>query len=132
MNEAFHETIRRLLQEGKKIEAVKLYREETGTGLAQAKEAVESIGDGLVPERPARTDASNELERQVLNLVGRGEKIEAIRLYREQTGVSLKESKDAVDALCQQQRIPAPLRVGCFGVILLVAAIVASLRHVYC
>lgn len=38
--------IKRLLGAGKKIEAIKLYRETFGTGLKEAKDAVEAIGRG--------------------------------------------------------------------------------------
>jgi len=42
--------IRRLLQEGRKIEAIKVYREMTGVGLAEAKAAVERIRAGAEPD----------------------------------------------------------------------------------
>ena len=35
------EEVRRLLQDGQKIEAIKLFREITGVGLKEAKDAVE-------------------------------------------------------------------------------------------
>lgn len=38
--------IRSLLQRGNKIEAIKIYREATGVGLAEAKAAVEAIAAG--------------------------------------------------------------------------------------
>jgi hypothetical protein len=38
--------VQALLKQGRKIEAIKLYRERTGAGLKEAKEAVESIGAG--------------------------------------------------------------------------------------
>lgn len=38
--------IRSLLDDGQKIAAIKLYRERTGFGLAEAKAAVEHIGRG--------------------------------------------------------------------------------------
>ncbi len=44
---------------------------------------------------PARGQASSV----VLDLVHRGAKIEAIKQYREETGVGLKEAKDFVDSL---------------------------------
>jgi large subunit ribosomal protein L7/L12 len=37
------EEVRRLMAERKKIEAIKLYRETTGVGLKEAKEAVEAL-----------------------------------------------------------------------------------------
>lgn len=38
------EEVRRLAEAGKKIQAIKLYRELTGSGLRDAKEAVDAIG----------------------------------------------------------------------------------------
>lgn len=39
------------------------------------------------------------VSQQILDLVRRGRKIEAIKVYREQTGVGLKEAKDVIDRL---------------------------------
>jgi len=56
------EEIRRLIRSGRKIEAIKVFRETFGTGLKEAKDAVEAIerGEGydLTPNRtePARAD----------------------------------------------------------------------------
>lgn len=38
-----NQRITELMRQGRKIEAIKLYREQTGVGLAQAKEAVEAL-----------------------------------------------------------------------------------------
>lgn len=42
--DTFDGHIARMLQQGQKIPAIQLYREETGAGLKEAKEAVEAIG----------------------------------------------------------------------------------------
>src|SRR3954468_24966045 len=82
--------VRFLMDQDQKIEAIKLYRGRTGAGLKESKEAVEAIGRGQrSPSRQEVRDYRNE----VVSLLGRGEKIEAIRLYRERTGVGLKEAK---------------------------------------
>lgn len=39
------------------------------------------------------------VDPQILQLVREGKKIEAIKLYRESTGVGLKEAKDFVESL---------------------------------
>jgi sulfopyruvate decarboxylase TPP-binding subunit len=39
------------------------------------------------------------VDPQLLELVREGKKIEAIKLYRESTGVGLKEAKDFVESL---------------------------------
>lgn len=44
-------------------------------------------------------DPHDGLDNQLGELVRNGQKIEAIKLYREQTGVGLKEAKDYVDRL---------------------------------
>lgn len=108
--------VRLLLTQGKKIAAIKLYREQTGVGLAEAKIAVESIerGDGV----PDRKVAAADPEQQILQLLAAGKKIEAIKLYREQMGVGLKDAKDAVEALAAQHGIVPP-RSGCFTVLAL-------------
>ncbi|MBN1584115.1 MAG: ribosomal protein L7/L12 [Anaerolineae bacterium] len=36
---------------------------------------------------------------EILDLVQRGQKIRAIKLYREETGVGLREAKDFIDSL---------------------------------
>jgi large subunit ribosomal protein L7/L12 len=49
--------------------------------------------------------------QQLADLLRNGRKIEAIKLYRAQTGVGLKEAKDAVDAMeLRMQRSVAPRR----------------------
>ncbi|GAA1757200.1 ribosomal protein L7/L12 [Luedemannella helvata] len=92
------------LRRGRKIEAVKVYREATGATLADAKRAVEryEVGQPL-DHAPLSTPAPTQLDdaawRQLRALVARGQKIHAIKLYRELTGVGLREAKDAIDAL---------------------------------
>jgi hypothetical protein len=41
----------------------------------------------------------DDLADQLAKLVAEGRKIEAIKIYRERTGVGLKEAKDAVEAM---------------------------------
>ena len=103
--------LKRLISSGQKIEAVKLYREITGVGLKEAKDAVEAMEAGrpVVITRAAATtnaryEAADDLSpavrlREVMALIQSGQKIEAIKLYREITGVGLKEAKDAVEAM---------------------------------
>lgn len=44
------------------------------------------------------------LQTEVANLLREGQKILAIKLYLEQTGVGLKEAKEAVDVIEKQMR----------------------------
>jgi hypothetical protein len=63
------------------------------------------------------------LEADVLELMKAQQKLQAVKLYRQQTGVGLKESKDFVEALAAKHGIAAG-GSGCAGMVLLM--IVAS------
>jgi len=100
--------IRELLAQSQKIAAVKLYRELTGVGLKEAKDAVEIIERGQ-PVReavPLQFDIQNSalLEEQIKQLLVRRQKIQAVKLYREVHNCGLKEAKDAVDGIEMQMR----------------------------
>jgi ribosomal protein L7/L12 len=103
---------------GCKIEAIKRYRELTGAGLAEAKQAVEALERGEAT--PSAEPADSSFEREIVSLLQAGKKIEAIKLYRKRSGVGLKEAKDFIDALAADRRIAAPSKSGCLGVALLV------------
>lgn len=125
MHDDFEDEIRELVDSGNKIEAVKRYREETGVGLAEAKAAVEAISDGHSVSRPDTTD-DGSLADQVISLLERGEKIPAVKLYREQKGVGLKEAKEAVERLGEQHGIPASSGAGCLGMVLMLVGVIAA------
>ncbi len=63
----------------------------------------------------------NSLEGQVLVLMQGQQKIRAIKLYREQTGVGLKQAKDAVEALAAKHGISQP--AGCAGMVLFMVVV---------
>jgi ribosomal protein L7/L12 len=84
------------LQRGNTIDAIKLLRESSGVGLKEAKDAIEQHlrgNSGSVVT--AASDGS--LPCSVVVAMRRGQKIEAIKLLREQTGLGLKEAKEAVE-----------------------------------
>ena len=88
-----------LLRAGRKIEAIKRFRELTGVGLKEAREAVEAMDQGRSANLPPKSSLirqvnDSEIEAQIRS----GHLIDAIKLYREKTGVGLKEAKDAVSA----------------------------------
>src|SRR5712692_4505776 len=115
-------SVQELLREGRKIEAIKRYRQENGVGLKEAKDAVDRMAVGIpLPNRqndfdfngkqPADGDdihdsfgessnyTSDTLNVEIRNLLRARRKIEAIKRYREARGVGLKEAKDAVDRI---------------------------------
>jgi ribosomal protein L7/L12 len=88
------------LRQGNRIEAVKVYLEATGASLREAEDAVNRIERGLSGDLPADpTRPVGDLSSQVVELLRKGRKIEAIKIYRDATGEGLKESKDAVEAI---------------------------------
>lgn len=108
--------VKRKMLAGDKIGAIKLYRELTGVGLAEAKSAVEQMQTQLRgfesaelalpknatgPDEPQPSAAINEA-------IFAGKKIVAIKLYREQTKVGLAEAKRAVEEIEKQLRAAAP------------------------
>lgn len=105
-----------LINDGKKIEAIKFFRQRTGADLRSAKIAVENMEAGRVPDLAAigRADTAGgpgsalsgpELESAVLGLCRQGEKIGAIKLYRESTGAGLKQAKFAVEDLAARHGV---------------------------
>jgi ribosomal protein L7/L12 len=108
------ERLKVLLLNGRKIEAIKVYRDMTGVALAQAKADMDALekeleASGAIAEngrRPAAT--AEEWLPQVYALLEADNKIGAIKLYREMADVGLKEAKDAVDGMERGQR-PAVL-----------------------
>ncbi len=108
------ERIRALLDQRQKIAAVKLYREQTGSSLLEAKNAVEAIEAGSTLPR-AEMPAEGDWQRDVLRLLVDRKKIAAIKLYRQQMGVGLKEAKEAVEELGRRNGIES--RGGCLGVL---------------
>ena len=115
MDAEFETELKELVVDGRKIEAIKLYRDRTGAGLREAKDAIDAL------EREGRLSvseqqASSNLEEEIVALLERGRKIEAIKHYREQAGVGLKESKEAIEDIARRRGITT--KSGCLGVIL--------------
>ncbi|MER3443966.1 MAG: hypothetical protein C4333_07510 [Meiothermus sp.] len=54
---------------------------------------------GMEALRLRYTDVPAALDGEVIEFIKRSQLIEAIKLYREQTGLELKEAKDAVGCL---------------------------------
>jgi ribosomal protein L7/L12 len=104
--ERWNQEIRALLGEGRKFQAIKLYRPRSGVRLRQAQEALEAIERGEPLSIPEMVDEPSE--RELAALPDQGQKIKAIKLYWARTGVRLKEAKDAVEAIQRGERLPEP------------------------
>ena len=83
------------------IHAIKLYREATGASLAEAKQAVEEMArDEFSKPQSGTVDYDNPiLEARIKSMLARRQKIAAVKIYREEYGIGLKEAKDAVDRI---------------------------------
>ena len=99
--------IKELAANDNKIAAIARYREITGVGLKEAKEAVEALMLG-VPANASMPLQTNEpdafLENRIKQLLVERKKIEAIEAYREAHHCGLKEAKDAVDLIQAEMR----------------------------
>lgn len=95
-----------LVRAGRKIEAIKRYREIHGVGLKEAKDAVEAFehNGGNVMALPAKSVLREVHDSEIEAQIRSGHLIDAIKLYREKNGVGLKEAKDAVEAWRDRMR----------------------------
>jgi len=114
---------RELVAGGHKLHAIRLVREASGMGLKEAKDWVDAL-----PYRPVRGGAATsagpaavetipnvplagltpEVEASARDLLRDGQKISAIALVRQATGMGLKEARDWVDALPRRLAMSAP------------------------
>ena len=104
--------VKRKILAGDKIGAIKLYREQTGVGLAEAKSAVEQIQTRLrgfesaelsFPKRNGET-AAPQSSAAINEAIFAGRKIEAIKLYRAQAQAGLAEAKAAVEEIEEDRK----------------------------
>lgn len=99
--------VRQLLASGQKLEAIKQYRARFNTGLKEAKDAVDALEAGQQPTTVAprlatatRQPASAaDTDPEIQRLIANRQLIDAIKRYKELTGLGLKEAKDAVERL---------------------------------
>jgi ribosomal protein L7/L12 len=115
-----------LLRDGRKIEATKLYRDLTGAGLKEAKDAVEALEREGSASSP-RGQSSGE-DADMLDLLRAGQKIRAIKLFRDKTGAGLAESKNAIETLARKNGIPVG-QSGCSSAALCILAIALILGY---
>lgn len=84
--------IRHLILHNRKLEAIKLVREQSGWNLKQAKAYVEQR-----QERRSPHSLEPEVVAAAQQLMAENQKIAAIKLIRNHTGWGLKEAKDYLE-----------------------------------
>ncbi len=99
------EEIRQLARSGRMIDAIRRYRQIFEVGLKEAKDTVETLAAGGVVELPPaksstprqadNADVMAEIKSHILT----GNKIMAIKRYREAYDVGLKQAKDVIDQI---------------------------------
>lgn len=87
--------------QGNKIKAVKLFRDQTGLGLAEAKEAVEA---GALGEGALNPDAAQDLSANVTAALAQGNKLLAIKLLCQTNGMGLQQAKAIADNAASKVR----------------------------
>jgi ribosomal protein L7/L12 len=85
-----------LIREGRIAEAIAVYRLFAGVDEYTAMDAVAALEDDI-RQGDQEVDALDDA--RIRALLAQGNKIEAIKVYRAQTGLGLKAAKDAVEAL---------------------------------
>lgn len=106
--------ITELIHGGKKIQAIKLYHETFGAGLAEAKAAVEQLERGqgaafgqTIVIKSTSMDSQAALH-EARALLDSGRKIEAIKVYRQAFAVGLAEAKAAVEQMERGETVTPP------------------------
>lgn len=116
--------IRREVQAGRKLAAVKLYKDWTGSSLLTAKNNVERIQAGSEAEPVGfASGLSDDVMDEILDALQRGKKLEAIKLYKASSGKMLMESKEFVEDLMKELGIEEPGGIGCGAAALLLISI---------
>ena len=86
-----------------KIQAIKAYRQLTGLGLKEAKEAVEYVMDNPdALDGARRKKKAPSRDAGVRELVRQGKIDEAVEIYRDFTGASLADAKDDIAQIKQE------------------------------
>ncbi len=95
-----------LLRDNQQLEAIQFYHSKVGGSLGEAKAAIEAIQRGLrdasAPLPPASATSGRFDLSQVRDFLVAGNKIAAIKAYRDATGAGLREAAAAVDGMERQ------------------------------
>ena len=134
-NRLTEDQIQQVLNEfhaGGKIAAIKLYRKHAGCSLLRAKDDVEALAAGRdIPTADIHSESDGAEMDEILDLIQAGKKLNAVKVYMTNSGLSLKESKEFIEKLMQELEVEQPGSVsqatGCSGVILLAIVLAASI-----
>lgn len=91
---------------GSKVLAIKMLREQNGLGLAEAKQLLESADTGAdAADSPLALNSAipASAELRIHAAMASGNKLEAVKLLKEATGLGLAEAKERIDAAMQSE-----------------------------
>lgn len=124
MNQAIPAEVMSVWNSGNKVLAIKLLRDQTGLGLAEAKHLLESAdAAGLPRELPLPMHGADSSltefniaepslnELRIHAAMASGNKLEAVKLLKEATGLGLAQAKERIDEALQGEPLdlsPAP------------------------
>ena len=130
----------RAISAQKKLDAVKLYKDASGSSLLEAKTAVESLEAEILERDLGSTDEkipemTGHPRDEIIDAVIRGKKLDAVKLYKESAGVSLREAKEFIEDLTEKMRQENPGQFregksGCLGLLSIACTIGFLLVHV--
>ena len=107
-NEQSFTAVKALVDYGFTIEGIKMYRDLTGRGLKQAKQAIEEYQKSrILNEYTGKISHSSASLEDIKELLHQGNKVQAIKLYRELTGADLIQAKKAVENYQEKGVFPA-------------------------
>ena len=89
---------------GSKVLAIKLLREQSSLGLAEAKQLLESVdagSDAADSSLAVNNAIPASTELRIHAAMASGNKLEAVKLLKEATGLGLAEAKERIDAAMQ-------------------------------
>ncbi|GAA1285990.1 hypothetical protein Psi02_56270 [Planotetraspora silvatica] len=89
--------VRALIAEGRKTQAIKVVREETGIGPREGKNVVDAIAAGQ--PIPGVTPTPSDLASRVRELKAAGRTQQAVLLVRDETGMGQVEAEAFINAL---------------------------------
>jgi ribosomal protein L7/L12 len=114
------------LAAGRPINAIRLYRQYTGVGLAEAKQAVDQLSAGQTPQiADPSSDLSEDQLQSILAELRANQKIQAIKLHRQYTNSDLAAAKIAVEQLAASHGILSS-KAGCGTAVVLFMAVSAA------
>ncbi len=99
----FSPTIFEQIKKGNKIEAIKILRVENNLDLKTAKELVDRFSVGSSDsEYNSEVKTNIKISENVLSLLRKGKKIDAIKVLRQETGLGMKDSKEMVEKVLSE------------------------------